>query len=190
MDEAEEAGSYARLLLGHGCLYFMTRAGTYPYYGIDVPALRTRSFVDRWEGPAPPTHGFFIDTRAFLEQLCTDAERASSAASPRLWPAVPGARQALEWYDAIQARLAMHRRCLRPPPKTHAALEVFIAERWQPITSAQVRAWTPRAGGLFFTSPPKASHASLVVEALLLLPPPSCDRCGGGGIVVPLFECG
>lgn len=159
MEEAEEAGAYARLLLGHGCLYFMTRAGTYPYYGIDVPALRARSFVDRWEGPAPPTHGFSIDTRAFLEQLCTDAERASASSSPsatkapRLWPAVPGARQALEWYDAIQARLAMHRRCLRPPPKTHAALEALIAERWQPITGAQMRAWTPRAGGLFFTVP-------------------------------------
>ena len=146
MDAAEEASSYERLLLGHGCLYFMAGGGAYPYYGIGVPALRAPQFVERWQGPTPPTHGFSIDTRAFLTHLCGDA-------SPRLWPTVPGARQALEWYDAIQANAAMHRRCLRPPPKTHATLEAVLAQRWQPITAADVRGWTPTAGGLFFSVP-------------------------------------
>jgi hypothetical protein len=145
MDEAEEASTYERLLLGHGCLYFMatTAASSHPYYGVGLRALRSPQFVERWHGPASPTHGFSIDTRAFLTQLCTDAERVhlGDTTAPRLWPPVPGAREAVEWYDAMQANLATHRRCLRPPPKTHATLEAIVRQRWCPITDADVRAW-------------------------------------------------
>ena len=153
MTEEEEASMYERMLLGHGCLYF-TAASPHPHYGIGVNTLRSHRFEELWQGPTSPTHGFSISTRSFLTQLCTDEERAQMGdKTPRLWPSIKGARLAVDWYDTLQEGMALHRRCLRPPPKTQAHLEALIQTRWTPITEKALCEWRPTLGGVLFSLP-------------------------------------
>ena len=73
--------------------------------------------------------------------------------TPRLWPSIKGARLAVDWYDTLQEGMALHRRCLRPPPKTQAHLEALIQTRWTPITEKALCEWRPTLGGVLFSLP-------------------------------------